>query len=165
MNTKNKRIPVSIITGFLESGKTSFINNIIKKNKGVNIAIIENEFGEISIDKELIQGVEQDQIYNITNGCICCSLKTEFVELLDNYLNTFKRFNHLIIETSGIANPASIILPFYNNYGLQLNCKLHNVICIIDAANFEKSFKDFNYLEHQIAISDVIIINKSENFL
>jgi G3E family GTPase len=161
MNNDN-RIPVTIITGYLGAGKTSFINWFIQVSKNKNLAVIENEFGEISIDCDLIRGVAQKNIYNITNGCICCSAKTEFADLLDNYLNTFRKLDHLLIESTGIADPVSLVLPFYNNYGLQLNFKIQNVICIIDAFYINETDANFSLLQNQIALADTIILNKTD---
>ncbi len=115
---KNKKIPVTIITGFLGAGKTTLLNNLITKHKDKKFAIIENEIGEIGIDGELIVGVD-DNIFELSNGCICCSLNDEFQKVLSNLLDSKHEFNHLIIETTGIADPDSVIEPFISSVDIQ----------------------------------------------
>ena len=105
------RTPVTIITGFLGAGKTTLLNQIIKSYSTKKFAVIENEFGEIGIDGSLIIGVDEN-IFELSNGCICCSLNSDFIRTIDQLMNSEYVFNHLLIETTGIADPLSIINAF-----------------------------------------------------
>jgi len=161
MISEKNKIPVTIITGFLGCGKTTFINQLIKKHNTTYFAIVENEFGEISIDSALLS-VDKRQIYDLANGCICCSNNAQFVDLLDNYLNTFKKFDHLLIETTGVAEPERIIYSLLNHYGFLLNFSLQNVICLVDAKNFIPLKDKFPQHTNQIAYAEKIVINKKD---
>ena len=153
------RIPVTIITGFLGSGKTTLLNNLIKKHTDKKFAIIENEFGKIGIDSGLIVGADEN-IYELNNGCICCSLNSDFYRVIDNLLNSEFAFNHLLIETTGIADPMSIINAFVDGGGIQENFKIDSVVCLVDAENIEELIEEHDEIYKQISLSDVIIINK-----
>ena len=100
-----EKIGITIITGFLGAGKTSLLNQIIKKETDYKFAIIENEFSEFGIDAEIIKGVENSNIFELSNGCICCTMNTELQETLEELLNSDFTFNHLMIETTGVAEP------------------------------------------------------------
>ena len=111
---QNKPIPVTIITGFLGSGKTTLLNNLIKKYKEKKFAIIENEIGEIGIDGGLIVGAEEN-IFELSNGCICCSINNDFHQTINQLFEGGYNFNHLLIETTGIADPDPIIQAFISS--------------------------------------------------
>ena len=152
-------IPVSIITGFLGSGKTTVLNQIISDNPNIKFAVIENEFGEIGIDNDLVQGVDAD-IFEMSNGCICCTLNDELVETLAKLLNSGKKFDHLIIETTGIAEPDSVAAAFVTDPSIQEYFRLNAVICIVDSVNIEKTLHDREEAKRQISFSDFIFVNK-----
>jgi len=152
------RIPVTILTGFLGSGKTSLLNNIIEQNKGKKIAIIENEFGEISIDSELV--IRQDEgLFELANGCICCSLSGELSETLAKIAEN-KAITHLIIETTGIADPGPIALSFISDYKIQAQFRLDAVVCLVDARYIETQLESQQEAAKQIALADIILLNK-----
>ncbi len=161
-------IPVTIITGFLGSGKTTLLNQIITSHPDIKFAVIENEFGEIGIDNELVQGAE-DGIFEMSNGCICCTLNDELVETLSKLLNSEKKFDHLIIETTGIAEPDSIAAAFVTDPSVQEYFKLNAVICLADAVNIEDMLHEREEAKRQISFADYILLNKksevSEEYL
>lgn len=158
---ENNRIPVTIITGFLGSGKTTLLNNIVKRYTDKKFAIIENEFGEIGIDGDLIVGV-RDSIFELSNGCICCSLNDDFSETLQKLLGSEYSFNHLIIETTGIADPDSIIQAFLSSENVQQRFVLDSVICLADAINMEDLINEQAEVRKQLVLSDIVILNKIE---
>src|SRR3989338_4717191 len=107
-----KKLPVTIITGYLGSGKTTLVNHILTKNKGIKFAVIVNEFGEIGIDNELIVKTKED-IIELSNGCICCQVRGDLINMILNILKKHKNMQHLIIETSGVANPIPVAQTFF----------------------------------------------------
>ncbi|MCT4589011.1 MAG: GTP-binding protein [Carboxylicivirga sp.] len=159
---KNTKIPVTIITGFLGSGKTTLLNNIIKKYTDKTFAIIENECGDIGIDGELIIG-DKESIFELNNGCICCSLQDGFVNTINQLLNSSHQFNHLLIETTGIANPDSVISTFIATEEIQEKFTIDSVICVADAVNIEDFINDQPEVRKQLALADITLINKAES--
>ncbi len=154
-----KTIPVTIITGFLGSGKTTFLNQIISQNKHIKFAIIENEFGEINIDSELVINTNEN-IFELTNGCICCSLNGDLATLLNKLVTGNYEFDHLIIETTGIADPAAVVAVFLTDYNIQTIFKLDGVICLVDAQNVLSILGVVEEASKQIAYSDFLVFNK-----
>jgi len=155
------RIPVTIITGFLGAGKTTLLNRLIKGHPEKKFAIIENEFGEIGIDGGLIAS-NDDNIFELSNGCICCSLNDGFYETLAKLLNSELPFNHLLIETTGIADPDSIIKAFLSSEQIQLNFRIDSVICLADCSNMEDLMDEQPEVRKQLALADVVLLNKAD---
>jgi len=156
-----KNIPTTIISGFLGSGKTTFLNAIINEINTKKFAIIENEFGEIGIDQDLIIKTE-DNLFEMTNGCICCSLSEDFYKILSKLYKRINDFDELLIETTGIADPSSVALPFIDPNQYANIFPLKKIICIVDAQFIEKQINEFEEALKQIIVSDLIIINKTD---
>lgn len=156
-----ERLPVTIITGFLGSGKTSLLNQLIKKHPEKKFAIIENEFGETGIDGGLIT-TTSDAIFELSSGCICCSLGEDFLFTLENLLGSSYKFDHLLIETTGIADPASIIDAFVTGTAIQERFLIDSVVCVIDAVNVEDLIDEQPEVRKQLALSDLVLLNKSD---
>ncbi|GAA4837290.1 GTP-binding protein [Algivirga pacifica] len=155
------RIPVTIITGFLGAGKTTLLNRIIAEHPNKRFAIIENEFGETGIDNDLVVGIE-DGIFEMSNGCICCTLSEELHETLNKLLQQSDKFDHLLIETTGIAEPSSIAMPFTTDPLVQKYFYLDGTICLADAQYLEDSLKDDENAVQQVTFADLILLNKKE---
>jgi G3E family GTPase len=153
------RIPVTIITGFLGAGKTTLLNNLIKKYSNKQFAIIENEFGSIGIDGGLIVGVD-DNIFELNNGCICCSLNDDFYLTVKKLLDSKQKFNHLLLETTGIANPDTIITTFFTYKEFVTAFEIDSVICVADAENMEDIMELQPEIVKQLAVADIVLINK-----
>jgi G3E family GTPase len=153
-------IPVTIITGFLGSGKTTLLNRLIAENPDTKFAIIENEFGEIGIDNELVIGAEEG-IFEMNNGCICCTLNDELVETLAKLLNSGRDFQHLIIETTGIAEPDAVAAAFVTDPSVQAYFQLNAVICLADAQNIEDMLHEREEAKRQVSFADHILLNKA----
>jgi G3E family GTPase len=161
METPDTRIPVTIITGFLGSGKTTLLNQLIKKHPEKKFAIIENEFGEIGIDGGLIVGAT-DNIFELSNGCICCSLNDDFYKVLEKLLDSPYPFNHLLVETTGIADPMTVVKSFLSDEDVQMQFRIDSVICLADAINMEDLMNTEPEVRRQIALSDIVLINKTD---
>lgn len=152
---------VTILTGFLGAGKTTLLNSIISERKSTRFAIIENEIGEESIDAELlIRG--DDNIVELNNGCLCCTLNDDLYEALNGLWHRKADWDHLVIEATGIADPANIARPFLTNESVQNCFQLKRVICVVDAELIEDQLKEVEIAIQQIAFSDLILLNKSE---
>lgn len=156
------KISVSVITGFLGAGKTSLINKILSQNKETKFAIIENEIGKENIDSQIIAQDNKEDIFELSDGCICCSLNDELLSVLDKLIKSEYKCDHLLIETTGIADPASILAPFISDIYLKAHFQLNSLLCMIDAENIEKQLSRDDICLKQISISDYIIVNKTD---
>jgi G3E family GTPase len=156
------KIPVLIVTGFLGAGKTCFINHLLVKNRGVKIGIIENEFGERSIDSWLIANYQPESILELNNGCICCSIFNEFSLALQELVKKHDQLEQLIIETTGLADPGPVIEPFFRDPDLMRLFELSGTICMVDGMNFLEQPLRFEQ-KKQIMLADLIVLNKINN--
>ncbi|HWZ21596.1 MAG TPA: GTP-binding protein [Cytophagaceae bacterium] len=153
------RIPVTIVTGFLGAGKTTLLNFLIKEFPKKKFAVIENEFGEINIDSELIVSSD-NTIFELSNGCICCVLNDDLVTLLYELIESKRDFNHLIIETTGIADPGAVALNFITDFGVQQKYRLDAMVTLADAINLKQQLEEVEEVAKQLAVADVILLNK-----
>ena len=156
----NDKIPVTIITGFLGAGKTTLLNHLIENNPDKKFAIIENEFGDIPIDQELVVNAKEG-IFEMSNGCICCSLNVELGELLQKLMREEYKFNHLIIETTGIAEPDGIAAAFIGGNN-STRFVLDGTICLADAHDILKNLAERGEAHKQVTFADVIVLNKTD---
>lgn len=156
-------IPVTVITGFLGAGKTTFINHLLKNNPQTRFALVENEFGDVSIDSKLIKGVDASQMFELKNGCICCTISDEYEQALTELAMKFPEVDHLLIETTGIADPAPVIRPFFADENLKRHYQFNGTVCLADAKYFHR-YPAKRIAEKQLAVADVVIITKTEDF-
>jgi G3E family GTPase len=159
---QQNKIAVTIITGFLGAGKTTFINSLLKENPDIQFALVENEFGDVSIDTKLIKGVDASQMFELKQGCICCTISDEFELVLQELAERFPKVEHLLIETTGVADPAPVIRPFFADENLKEIYQYNGTICIVDALNFENS-PEKEITIKQIVVADLVLVSKSEN--
>lgn len=156
---KINKIPVTVITGFLGSGKTTLINNILKGDHGIRFAIIENEFGELGIDQDLVIR-EKEEIIEMNNGCICCTVRGDLIRII---LDLVKRENppeHILIETTGLADPSPVAQTFLTNEDVEKYCQLDGIVTLVDAKHFLSQLENTPEAKDQIAFADKIILNK-----
>jgi G3E family GTPase len=151
----------TILTGFLGAGKTTYLNHLLKSNPNKKYAIIENEFGEQSIDGDLIIRTT-DTFVEINNGCLCCSLNDGLYDLLSDLHLREDDFDELIIEATGVADPAGIAAPFLTHPAVKNTFELINTICLIDAEQVENQLEETEEARLQITFSDVLLINKTD---
>lgn len=161
MNSRANTIPVTILTGFLGSGKTTLLNHIIKSQPQTKFAIIENEFGAVPIDNDLVITNEED-LFTLENGCICCSLQSDILDILVRLALRNESVDHVLIESTGVADPAPVAQLFINRIELQHFYRLEGVICLVDAINFKHQIKDQPETVKQLVMADLIVINKTE---
>jgi len=160
--TDDDRLPVTILTGFLGAGKTTLLNKLINKHPENKFAVIENEFGEIPIDNDLIVGVESENIFEMSNGCICCTLNGELAELLFDLLNIRHKLTHMVVETTGIADPSTVVQAFMSSEQIETFYRIDSVVCLVDARNIKIIAADTEMAAKQISYADTIILNKTD---
>ena len=159
MNTQQK--PITILTGFLGAGKTTFLNHLIKKNSDTRYAIIENEFGEQGIDSELILRPD-DTIVELNNGCLCCTLNDNLYDILNELFDRKDEFDEIIIEATGVADPTGLAEPFVAHPLIKEFFPLKGIICLVDAEQVEQHLQNTEEAIKQVTFSDVLLLNKSD---
>jgi len=165
--TTPEKIPVTILTGFLGSGKTTLLNYILRERHGKRIAVIENEFGEIDIDSDLVVASDRE-IYEMSNGCICCVMpvRSDLVAVFEKLMNRKDRIDYVIIETSGLADPMPVARVFFMDDPVLEEVSLDAIVSLVDSVHFERHLDDISYagIENQavdqIVSADRIILNR-----
>jgi G3E family GTPase len=155
------RIPVTVLTGYLGAGKTTLLNRILSEPHGQKYAVIVNEFGEIGIDNDLIVGADEE-IFEMNNGCICCTVRGDLVRIIDGLMRRKGKFDAIIIETTGLADPAPVAQTFFVDENVGRRTKLDAVVTVADAKYLRDRLKDAPEAKNQIAFADVILINKTD---
>jgi G3E family GTPase len=153
------KIPVTVLTGFLGSGKTTLLNRILTEEHGKRIAVIENEFGEIGIDDALVIDSDEE-IFEMNNGCICCTVRGDLIRILGTLLERRDRLDHVLIETTGLADPAPVIQTFFMDDELREQLALDAIVTMVDAKHVGLHLEDSHECAEQIAFGDVIVLNK-----
>jgi len=155
------QIPVTVLTGYLGSGKTTLLNRILTEDHGKRYAVIVNEFGEIGIDNDLI--VESDEeIYEMNNGCICCTVRGDLIRTVEALMRRPGRFDAILVETTGLADPAPVAQTFFMDDDVRAKTKLDAVVALVDAKHLPLRLKDSKEAEDQIAFADVVLLNKTD---
>jgi G3E family GTPase len=154
-------IPVTILTGFLGAGKTTLLNRILGEEHGKRIAVIENEFGEVGVDHELVI-TSDEEIIEMSNGCVCCSLRGDLVRVLGDLEGRRDRFDYVVVETTGLADPGPVLQTFYRDADVREAYRLDGVVTLVDAFHIEQQLGRSPESAEQIAFADVIVLNKAD---
>jgi G3E family GTPase len=156
-----KKIPVTVLTGFLGSGKTTLLNRILSENHGKRIAVIENEFGEIGIDQALVINADEE-VFEMNNGCICCTVRGDLIRILGNLMKRRDKFDHILVETTGMADPGPVAQTFFVDDDLRDLFALDGIVTLVDAKHVHLHLEDSNECKEQIAFADVLVLNKTD---
>jgi G3E family GTPase len=159
-NTSAK-IPVTVLTGYLGAGKTTLLNRILSEPHGNKYAVNVNEFGEIGIDNELVVNADEE-VFEMNNGCICCTVRGDLVRIIDGLMRRKGTFDAIIVETTGLADPAPVAQTFFMDEQVGAKTKLDAVVTVADAKWLKARLKDAPEAKNQIAFADVILINKTD---
>ncbi len=157
---EDKRIPVTVLTGYLGSGKTTLLNKLLNETSDKKYYVIMNEFGEVDIDGKLVSR-SKEQLIEFNNGCLCCTVRNDLIEILSG-MEVDDDLDGIIIETTGLADPAPIASTFFVSEQVRTKFRLDAFITVVDAFNIKESLSDSHEADEQIGFADIIIMNKSD---
>jgi len=157
----SEKIPVTLLTGYLGAGKTTLLNRILSEPHGKKYAVIVNEFGEIGIDNDLVVGADEE-VFEMNNGCVCCTVRGDLIRIIDGLMKRKGKFDAIIVETTGLADPAPVAQTFFVDENVGKQTKLDAVVTVADAMWLKDRLKDAPEAKNQIAFADVILINKTD---
>jgi len=155
------KIPVTVLTGYLGAGKTTLLNRILTEPHGRKFAVIVNEFGEVGIDNELVVGADEE-IFEMNNGCICCTVRGDLIRIIEGLLKRKGKFDSIIVETTGLADPAPVAQTFFADADVKEAASLDAIVTVADAKWLSDRLKDAPEAKNQIAFADVILLNKTD---
>jgi G3E family GTPase len=155
------KIPVTVLTGYLGAGKTTLLNRILTEEHGRRYAVIVNEFGEVGIDGDLVVGADEE-VFEMNNGCVCCTVRGDLIRILDGLMKRKGKFDAIIVETTGLADPAPVAQTFFMDQDVADAAKLDAVVTVADAKWLLERLKDAPEAKNQIAFADVILLNKTD---
>ena len=154
-------IPVTVLTGFLGAGKTTLLNRILTQNHGRRIAVIENEFGEIGIDNDLVINADEE-VFEMNNGCICCTVRGDLIRILGNLARRRDKFDYVLVETTGLADPGPVAQTFFVDEEVRASYRLDGIITLVDAKHAWLHLDDSRECQEQIGFADRILLNKTD---
>ena len=157
----SEKIPVTVLTGYLGAGKTTLLNRILSEPHGKKYAVIVNEFGEIGVDNDLIVGADEE-VFEMNNGCICCTVRGDLVRIIDGLMRRRGSFDAIIVETTGLADPAPVAQTFFIDQNIGRRTRLDAVVTVADAKWLDSRLADAPEAKSQIAFADVILLNKTD---
>src|SRR6185369_7924714 len=159
-------VPVTILTGFLGAGKTTLLNRILNENHGEKIAVIENEFGETGVDNEILVKDKDEQIVEMNNGCLCCTVRGDLVRILGDLGKQRRqgkiKFDRVIIETTGLANPGPVAQTFFMDEAIHEQYLLDAVVTVVDAKHAERQLDEHDEARRQVGFADRILLSKTD---
>ncbi len=156
-----QQVPVTVLTGYLGAGKTTLLNRILTENHGRKYAVVINEFGELGVDNDLVVDSDEE-VFEMNNGCICCTVRGDLIRIVGGLMKRRDKFDGIIIETTGLANPAPVAQTFFVDDGVKARTRLDAIITVVDAKHLPARLADSHEAQDQIAFADVIVLNKTD---
>ena len=155
------KIPVTVLTGYLGAGKTTLLNRILSENHGRKFAVVINEFGELGVDNDLVIDAEEE-IFEMNNGCICCTVRGDLIRILSTLMKRKGKFDGIIVETTGLANPAPVAQTFFVDEDVKRATALDAIVTVVDAKYISDRLADSDEAKAQVAFADVLLLNKTD---
>ena len=155
------QVPVTVLTGYLGAGKTTLLNRILSENHGRKYAVVINEFGELGVDNDLVVDADEE-VFEMNNGCICCTVRGDLIRIVGGLMKRKDRLDGIIVETTGLANPAPVAQTFFVDEDVRARTRLDAIVTVVDAKHLPERLKDSAEAQNQIAFADVILLNKTD---
>ena len=153
--------PVTVLTGYLGAGKTTLLNRILTENHGRKFAVVINEFGEIGVDQDLVIDADEE-VFEMNNGCICCTVRGDLIRILGGLMKRRDKFDGIIVETTGLADPAPVAQTFFVDEDVKRATRLDSIVTVVDAKHLLARLSDSSEAEEQVAFADLIVLNKMD---
>jgi G3E family GTPase len=153
--------PVTVLTGYLGAGKTTLLNRILSEQHGKKYAVIVNEFGEVGIDNDLIVDADEE-VFEMNNGCICCTVRGDLIRIIDGLMRRKDRFDAILVETTGLADPAPVAQTFFVDDEVRLKTRLDAIVTVVDAKHLPGEIDRAHEAQEQLAFADIVILNKAD---